>query len=274
MKARFFTADIPINYYKSSSIWGGIKEGLFKSSQDTQVIFGRQSSTKIWFDNWFKGGRLTDAMNPTQALEFTRNWSINMFIRDGQWNINSIFQQALPEVAEVMLQMEVSENDEDEVVWRGSTNGNLTTKGAYNFCRERSQPVTWMKSLWQTYIPPKLSMHIWRMARNRLSTAQNLRKRGCNVAPICLGCINGSNELRNHLFWECNNARNIRGWIEDATCIIMSGYQIIMEIVKWVNKLTNKNLFHQLLKVFFFFWFSSTSPTSSGIWMLGDMAGL
>lgn len=55
VRSRFCTTDRPIRHYKASPVWQGIKMGLLSMAKDTQVVFGRLSKSKLWFDNWFFG---------------------------------------------------------------------------------------------------------------------------------------------------------------------------------------------------------------------------
>lgn len=50
--------------------------------------------------------------------------------------------------------------------------------------------------MWQTYVPLKISVHLWKIVWNRVATADNLFGRGATVAPICRGCIVGVVETR------------------------------------------------------------------------------
>lgn len=243
----YYISDRSIMYHKSSSIWKGIKEGLQLMAQDTQVVFGQKSNSKIWYDNWYGGGRLIDAVEIPVELEYTRNLNIAEFIEAGSWKIHEEFENKLPDIAAEMKNMEIEE--EDQLYWTGSSNGVLTTKEAFNHYHDKAPTVHWMKSIWQHYIPPKISVHMWRIVMNRLPTAQHLSKRGMNISSVCLGCIYGETETRDHLFWSCTNARNLWNWISAATSINFNSFGSVNEACRWDFKLNNKTQFNQLLKV-------------------------
>lgn len=83
---------MPIRYYKSSSIWRGIKEGLKIMVQATQVIFARNSNSMLWFDNWFLGEMLIDKIQIHNELEYTRHSYIRDFIDNRKWLIHDKFK--------------------------------------------------------------------------------------------------------------------------------------------------------------------------------------
>lgn len=75
VRARYYSSDIPIKYHRLSYVWKGIKEGLQYVSQDIQVVFGKQSKSKLWYGNWYHGERLIDMEIP-ENLEFSRQHTV------------------------------------------------------------------------------------------------------------------------------------------------------------------------------------------------------
>lgn len=60
-----------------------------------------------------------------------------------------------PNVAERNCTISISETENDEVYWNGSSSGELTTKLAFEHYREKGAIVPWMKHIWCRFIPPK-----------------------------------------------------------------------------------------------------------------------
>lgn len=44
-----------------------------------------------------------------------------------------------------------SEYEQDELIWDGYTNGEITIKGAFDLCGEKSHTALWKKNLWRTF---------------------------------------------------------------------------------------------------------------------------
>lgn len=107
------------------------------------------------------------------------------------------------------MEMEVNSEHEDIITWRGSSNGNLSVKLPYEYYREKDVATHWEKGIWQTFIPPKISILIWRIIRGRVATAERLPRRGMHTGTVRLMCIQGIQEDENHIFIHCEQARNL-----------------------------------------------------------------
>lgn len=83
-----------------------------------------------------------------------KSYMLSDFIHEGRWSILIKFNQEFLELAMEISSMDISDNDEDEIVRGDSDSGELATGSAYNFYREKGAMTHWMKGLWQSYIPP------------------------------------------------------------------------------------------------------------------------
>lgn len=79
------------------------------------LSFRRLSKSKVRFDNWYEGERIIDLMQIHAELELTKSLNIGQFTKDGRWNTDHRFEHAVPEVAAVLQDMEIAEDDDDEV---------------------------------------------------------------------------------------------------------------------------------------------------------------
>nr|ABN08953.1 Ribonuclease H, related [Medicago truncatula] len=53
-------------------------------------------------------------------------------------------------------------------------------------------------------------------SHDRLPTDENLQKRGCSLASVCIFCMNQS-ETSSHLFLNCPLSLKIRSWLSAVT---------------------------------------------------------
>lgn len=72
----------------------------------------------------------------------------------------------------------------DETYWNGSNIGELTTKFAFERYREKEIIIPWMKYVWRRFTHPKISIFIWKLVQNKVAVAQNLTKRGMQIAEV------------------------------------------------------------------------------------------
>lgn len=87
---------------------------------------------------------------------FTKDYTLDRVIRNGEWTVPAVFIQRYHDLWLLIREVPFAENDEDQLVWTGSTNGYLTIKDAYGFYRDKSNTVAWLRRIWSRFIPPKL----------------------------------------------------------------------------------------------------------------------
>lgn len=129
------------------------------------------------------------------------------FIHNGVWSIPETLKEQLPTVAASIEEIEISDATNDEAVWVGSADGDLTIKMAWEYYIEKEVKVKWMKGLWRTFLPLKISVTSWKTVMNRMPTAKSLARVGMAVPPVCLVCIVGDEETVLHLFRDCPLAK-------------------------------------------------------------------
>ena len=85
------------------------------------------------------------------------------------------------------------------------TNGQVTARLAYNYIVvstwDKTQVWHW-KDLWKWRIPLKIKCFYWLCMRNKVSTWDNLIRKGCISPNICHLCCCGGESIQ-HLFVDC-----------------------------------------------------------------------
>ncbi|XP_071708329.1 uncharacterized protein [Rutidosis leptorrhynchoides] len=104
--------------------------------------------------------------------------------------------------------------------WTCSLNndGRYTVKKARELIDHLLLPTSQVKTLWYMFMPRKVNIFLWRFRLDSLPVRWNLSAKGINVSSIvCPSCNNGV-EYRDHLFFECDVARDlwhkIRIWLD------------------------------------------------------------
>lgn len=97
----------------------------------------------------------------------------------------------------------------DQLIWRGSKNGNYTTKEGYNLLKEINLVVlvypeikkqAWKKlGKWNDLIP-RVKLFLWRAIYDDLATANELHRRMPTIDPRCTRC-SIENEFLTHLLF-------------------------------------------------------------------------
>lgn len=76
------------------------------------------------------------------------------------------------------MSVEIVDSDDDQIYWDRDEDGSLMIKKSFMFYREKGNTAHWEKRIWNTFLPPSVSIFIWKILRNRLPIAVNLNKRG------------------------------------------------------------------------------------------------
>jgi hypothetical protein len=91
---------------------------------------------------------------------------------------------------------------EDKIVWLHTSDGQYTTKSAYEVQFIGSTTSLTAETTWRTKAPPKCRFFTWLMLQNRIWTAARLQLRGWPNDYFCQLCIRNL-ETTAHLFLEC-----------------------------------------------------------------------
>ena len=135
---------------------------------------------------------------------------------DGRsWNLGRLQTMFTPEDVHDIQQIAVGgPGRADYLAWNYTKNGCFTLKSAYHMCMAKSrarsgQPDTSSSvakhrgymALWDTQVPAKAKIHMWRLIRNGLAVGAELHRRRIKPGVFCVAC--GREETIYHIFWAC-----------------------------------------------------------------------
>lgn len=86
------------------------------------------------------------------------------------------------------MELTVLANAMDELIWVGDSTSKLMVKSVYEFYRTKEITVQWQGKIWQSYIPPRISIFIWKLVHNSLPMEYNANRRGKTVDGGCVLC--------------------------------------------------------------------------------------
>ena len=90
----------------------------------------------------------------------------------------------------------------------------VTCQRLYNNELPTAGNVSWGKFIWDSYIPPRRSVLLWKILHKRIATEEEVQRRGIHLASCCRFCFTNSESL-DHLFWTCPFAKFL--WL-DVMC--------------------------------------------------------
>ncbi|KAL4388182.1 hypothetical protein GQ457_09G012370 [Hibiscus cannabinus] len=147
----------------------------------------------VWAGVWAMANLLVSGMMPgflVQVMVVLVDPLLNTWKED---IVLSIFPPAIAQCI-LCIQLPISAKP-DFIVWRGDNTGEYSVKSGY-------------KILWNSAIPSKTKITVWRFARNFLPTRSNLSSRHLVNDYSCPFCSH-SPETVQHLGFECNVTKQI-----------------------------------------------------------------
>lgn len=250
LQARFMHSQHPIQYYKSSSIWSGIKSVLPVLQQDLAWALGYNSKCRLWYDYWTMAGPLIDRGPIPLELLDTKSSTVGEFVENFKLVLPSTLSQYMEviglDIADIAVPLS---RDMDELIWMKGQTGTLTIKDAYSVYRTKSRNRPWLKKLWQRYLPPKFSVFAWKIATNSLPTDFNALIRGVDIYGGCAVCENQLVlEDQDHLFIHCDLTKAVWSWFSLIVNLDMSFVHTAVEMIRWCTSGNLANQYNEVIQ--------------------------
>lgn len=116
----------------------------------------------------------------------------------------------------------VLNQEDDNIVWFHSSNGNSQLKLAWNMCRNKNVALGFAKNVWHHCVPLKWSFLLWKALRACFPLDDCLVKLGFCIVSRC-GCCCYYIETTSHVFVNSEIARQVWGHFEDLCHINCNG---------------------------------------------------
>jgi len=93
----------------------------------------------------------------------------------------------------------------DQWLWFPDPSGSYSVRGVYHLLTTKDIPLvhSTTQMIWHNQIPLKVSVFMWRLLHDRLSTKSNLANKGVVSLEVYL-CVCGVVETAQHLFLSCS----------------------------------------------------------------------
>lgn len=214
LRAKFKWRNMPSVHYARSSIWPALKYFMQSVLNNTSWQLCNVNSINFWKDRWLSEP-VVDLIRIPQSLHCSLNAKVRDFISNHSWCIPQEFSLSFPFVAEeirkiIILLFCV----EDQLVWSKSDSGELKIRDAFHFLNPQGNSVSWGKIIWSSCIPPSRTFLLWKLLHNKMTTDENLQRRGCTFVSICSLC-GQYQETSIHLFLQCSFAKIQWFWLAD-----------------------------------------------------------
>ncbi|KAL9686221.1 hypothetical protein QQ045_023676 [Rhodiola kirilowii] len=172
----------------SSAIWTAIKPYVIKLKEESRWNIGRGDILLSHFCEW------GDIKLPKVAS----SWTIKEVITQGEirTSCNSFLSA---EICTLIDSIQLNDTP-DTLKWKYTEDGNFSNKVCYDKIRDHWPKEKLFKHTWRSWIPPKISIFLWRLWHQALPTDDNLAKVGISGASKCWFCSKPKSETVEHLF--------------------------------------------------------------------------
>jgi hypothetical protein len=217
-----------LEWKDKGKIWSGSGNPCTEKDMEifyaaTHIALGNGRKTPFWHAPWLDGRKPKDIAPKKFELCKRKNWTVDKALHDNEWitKLSSEATISMEHLTQFVLLWALIQNvhlsdDEDDISWKLTSNGQYSTASAYNlqFLGLIESPLN--NLVWKVWAPPKVKNHAWLALQNRLWTADRLRRRGwenCGLCPLC----KQTEETNNHLFVHCHFTARIwellREWL-------------------------------------------------------------
>ncbi|GJZ25889.1 RNA-directed DNA polymerase, eukaryota, reverse transcriptase zinc-binding domain protein [Tanacetum coccineum] len=188
--------------------------------------FQAGSGTKIqfWKDIWIGDSPLNIRYNRLYRLERDKDCLIIDRIANGHWSWNwsrsDIGVHNIAYLHDMLLKVSLVDTHatEDSCLWSLANNGIFSVGASRRIIDAKLLPSLVISTSWDTILPRKVNIFIWRLSLDRFPHRLNLSSRGIDILKISCSSCNGNVESSNHIFFACNIAmevwRLVRNWCD------------------------------------------------------------
>jgi hypothetical protein len=226
----------------ASYAWQSIFQAINIIKKGSCWKIGNDYSINIWDDNWVlwqNGYRVFSPHNGQNNIN-----RVSDIITENptkSWDTGVIDQHFLPFEGSIIKQIPLTmEQNEDQLMWPHSKDGNYSVKTGYNLLCQwhnatlpgsaqiNNQDKIW-KKLWSLNTIPRHKVLLWRIIQGAVPVRSELSKRGipCNI--LCPRCLL-QEETLDHTFMKCHYAAKI--WFGSKLGIVFDHRHI--NISDWI----------------------------------------
>ncbi|GAV83505.1 zf-RVT domain-containing protein [Cephalotus follicularis] len=159
----------------------------------------RSGNSSFWKENWL-GRPLWFLACPLLALTVKEALDIPPLL-------DVLLDHPQKEVAKSIKLIE----GQDKLIFSLAPSSIFSSSLFYEEKRHKANAFSWVKYIWNSFIPTTIAFFIWKTIFNGISVDQNIQRRGIPLASKCRCCLNSNVETLEHLLFQGDVAVNIWG---------------------------------------------------------------
>jgi hypothetical protein len=157
LKSRAIRKGKPIQHIYSS-LWSSIKQENREIIENSAWLIGSGEQMNFWNDAWCAEPLTQQLIIPSYISDGLQSCVSDYLIND-QWNFPPQLVQMFPSISLIVQQVTFPTVLKcDELMWKHTTNGELSLKDAYDFKLQQFQDLAWTKYIWCKEVRPLKSL--------------------------------------------------------------------------------------------------------------------
>ncbi|XP_035542978.1 uncharacterized protein LOC118346079, partial [Juglans regia] len=166
----------------------------------------REGNVSFWRDNWLNSGPLMEQYQMVGDPEL----KVKDCMTNNNWAMEQLEQLVGSEKMEdIVNEVSSRRNGNDQLIWLENSDGSFTTKTAWSFVRIRNPNCQWSDWIWNSALPKKFSVLMWKALNSCLAVDDRIRRIGVPLVSKCECCRDGAIEDINHVLYSGNIAKAI-----------------------------------------------------------------
>lgn len=180
-------------YNQVSPLWGTLSYAMQIGALDNW-----QGYSRFWMDNW-----LREPIYRPQPVDAT------LTIVEGLKMISEMWHLIPMQFHAEILKISTSNNLEDQLIFTATNNGKFSTRKYANLTNTRGMDRHWADWIWHTFLPPNISVFLWKLVRQALPVHCQIQAKGINLVSRCRCCLNPAKESIIYLFIQLDVATTV-----------------------------------------------------------------
>ena len=172
--------------------WGGTLEGHRKEGQqmkqDCKLVLSNGGRIRFWEDKWIGENPLCNLFPTLYAITASKGKMIGKVWEslrgEGWWNLRffKLFNDWEMDEAQRLISSisgsSVRQREEDKILWNVDKKGQYTVKANYRHMENACTDNYPTGLIWNSWVPPKVSVFTWEVWWGKVLTGDQLKRRG------------------------------------------------------------------------------------------------
>ncbi|EOY02236.1 Uncharacterized protein TCM_011923 [Theobroma cacao] len=227
LKTKYCMGQIPHYVHPKlhdSQVWKRMVRGREVAIQNTRWRIGK-GSLFFWHDCW-----MGDQPLVTSFPHFRNDMStVHNFFNGHNWDVDKLNLYLPMNLVDEILQIPIDRSQDDVAYWSLTSNGEFSTRSAWEAIRLRKSPNVLCSLLWHKSIPLSISFFLWRVFHNWIPVDIRLKEKGFHLASKCICC--NSEESLIHVLWDNPIAKQVWNFFANSFQIYISKPQNVSQIL-------------------------------------------